>query len=469
MYQDKLSLLKTTDIRAAQTHATTPSPKADRARRSRNDLHALHVSRARERKHDVPRARVRPARLPVTGAQAHRQHQNIAIIRALYEADGTDLTSLVSDEGARFDAGTLPEAVLARFFDEPLPIGATCAIPFGTSVAQIAEGEIMNELDQNLLDAIDAGASAIGRLSPKVAFFLRNSRAPSTRALYRWAWARALRTCAALDRCPMPMSEATATLVLVEGVNDGLAVGSLKIMSSVISVAHGLAKQPDPTDTEAFRSCMRGIGRVLSHQQDRKTALNADELLQIRESTDIDPNRARGTRDWSLTSFGFAGAFRRSEIVSRNHDDLEFVDDNELRVYLDRSKTDQFGRGTYVTIRAAKNPKLCPIRALHAWIAIAPGPGALFRPVTKHGRVVYRRLSATSVTSIVKGFGVVLDMPDDSLGAHSLRAGMVTALLESGVGELQTMQHSRHRSYDSLGRYYRPRANRPNFTELAGL
>lgn len=326
----------------------------------------------------------------------------------------------------------------------------------------------MNAIDETLIGAIDAGATELGRLSPHVAYFLRKSRADSTRALYHWAWTRALRSCAAIDRCAMPMNEATAALVIVDGVNDGLAVGSLRVIATVISVAHRLVQQPDPTQTDAFRSVMRGIARVLTHQQDAKVALDVDDLLRIREACDRDTNRARGVRDWAVVSFGFGGAFRRSEIVARNHADLEFVGDG-LRVYLDRSKTDQFGRGAFVTIRPAKNPLLCPIRAVRAWLDLAPGPGPLFRAVNKHGRVLYRRLHAQTVSDIVKSFGAVLDLPDDRLAAHSLRAGMVTALLESGLGEVMTMEHSRHRSPDTLKRYYRPRKNTPNFTAMAGL
>ena len=203
--------------------------------------------------------------------------------------------------------------------------------------------------------------------------------------------------------------------MIVEGVNDGLVVGSLSIIASMISVAHGFAKQPYPTQIEAFRSVMRGIGRVLTHQTEPKLALRADELLVVRESCDADPNRARGRRDWALTSVGFGGAFRRGEIVARNHADFEFLED-ELRVYLDRSKTDQYGRGAYVTIKQAKDPRLCPIQAVRDYIAIAPGPGAVFRPVSKHGNVLHRCLSAHSVTKIVKGFAIVLDLPDARLG-----------------------------------------------------
>jgi hypothetical protein len=31
------------------------------------------------------------------------------------------------------------------------------------------------------------------------------------------------------------------------------------------------------------------------------------------------------------------------------------------------------------------------------------------------------------------------------------------------------MQHSRHKSADTLGRYFRPRGSSPNFTTMAGL
>jgi integrase len=412
--------------------------------------------------------RVRPSCNPPTHVRARRHARNIELARTLLEADDRhDTLPQLEHDGRAFAASVLPEPALAAFFAAPLPIGTGCGIPTGTGWLPPTEDKRMNELDRTLVDAIDAGSSELGRSSPQIAYYLRNSRAPSTRELYRWAWNRALKTCRELDRCAMPMSEQTAALVIVEGVNDGLVVGSLRIIASVISVAHGIAKQPDPTQTEAFRSVMRGIGRVLTHQTEPKLALCADELLLVRASCDADPNRARGKRDWAVTSYGFGGAFRRSEIVARNHADFEFLED-ELRVYLDRSKTDQFGRGAYVTIKPAKDPRLCPIQALRDYIAIAPGPGPVFRPVSKHGNVLHRRLSAHSVTQIVKGFGIVLELPDDRLGAHSLRAGMITALLESGIGDILTMEHSRHQSHDSLRKYYRPRRAGVNYTQLAG-
>jgi integrase len=326
----------------------------------------------------------------------------------------------------------------------------------------------MHELTEPLIDAIDAGASEMGRCDPAVAYFLRKSRADSTRELYRWAWNRTLRSCRLLGRCPLPMDEATAASVVVEAANDGLVVGSIRVVATVIAVAHAIAKQPDPTRTEAFRSVMRGICRVMSYQPDQKVALSSDDMRRIRDTCAVDPNTVRGVRDWALLSFGFGGAFRRSEIVARNASDVEFVQD-EMRVYIDRSKTDQFGRGTYVSIGPAKDPYVCPVAAMRAWLAISPGLGPLFRKVTKHNRVTPGRLAACTVSYLVKKFGVVLDLPEDRLGAHSLRAGMITALLDAGVSDTVTMMHSRQKSHATLRKYYRPRRPTVNYTEMAGL
>lgn len=373
------------------------------------------------------------------------------------------------------------------FPSQPLPIGIEHAIPSATDgtaerghmddrpggVSSDAMRSNAAALDAVTpatvtLDAVDPGHTGLGRTSPQIAYYLRQSRSPRTHTLYRWAWARALRACAAMNRCALPMDEATAAMVIVDAVNDGLVFGSVKVVASVISVAHQIARQPDPTTGEAFCSVLRGIARVIGKQQNQKVALDLDELRLIYETCLADPNRAVGIRDWAVVSFGFAGCFRRSEIVARNHDDLEW-DENRLRVYIDRSKTDQYGRGTYVEIKPAKDPRLCPLRALRAWIDIAPGPGPLFRSCSKHNTVNYHRLSAGAVTDIVKRFGIVLDLPDERLGAHSLRAGMVTALIENGAPDTVTMEHSRHASIDTLRRYYRPRRSTLNYTEMAGL
>ena len=49
-------------------------------------------------------------------------------------------------------------------------------------------------------------------------------------------------------------------------------------------------------------------------------------------------------RDRSIILIGFGGGFRRTELISIDHEDLEFVPEG-LKITIKRSKTDQFGEG----------------------------------------------------------------------------------------------------------------------------
>ena len=73
----------------------------------------------------------------------------------------------------------------------------------------------------------------------------------------------------------------------------------------------------------------------------------------------------KGLRDRALLLLGFAGAFRRSELVALNIADLEFCDGG-LRVSIRKSKTDQEGQGA--TIAIARGSIACPVDAVRAWI-----------------------------------------------------------------------------------------------------
>jgi integrase len=76
----------------------------------------------------------------------------------------------------------------------------------------------------------------------------------------------------------------------------------------------------------------------------------------------------KGLRDRALLLFGFAGAFRRSELVALNIADLEFCDGG-LRVTIQKSKTDQEGLGA--TIAITRGSTACPVDTVRAWIKAA--------------------------------------------------------------------------------------------------
>jgi integrase len=76
----------------------------------------------------------------------------------------------------------------------------------------------------------------------------------------------------------------------------------------------------------------------------------------------------KGLRDRALLLLGFAGAFRRSELVALDVADLQFCDSG-LRAIIRKSKTDQEGQGA--TIAIARGSVACPVDAVRAWIKAA--------------------------------------------------------------------------------------------------
>jgi site-specific recombinase XerD len=165
------------------------------------------------------------------------------------------------------------------------------------------------------------------------------------------------------------------------------------------------------------------------------------------------PNNLKGLRDRALLLLGFAGAFRRSELVALDVADLQFCDGG-LRVTIRKSKTDQEGQGA--TIAIARGSTACPVDAARAWImATGITEGPLFRPVTRTGKISGRRLSARAVAELVKVYARRVGLKAADYSGHSLRSGFLTSAAARGASIFKMMDVSRHKSIETLRGYVR--------------
>jgi integrase len=163
--------------------------------------------------------------------------------------------------------------------------------------------------------------------------------------------------------------------------------------------------------------------------------------------------KLKGLRDRALLTLGFGGAFRRSELVALNVDDIEETEEG-LRILLRKSKTDQEGQG--VTIAIVRGGAACPCKALKAWLdAAGITEGPVFRPLRKGGKVRDRRLTAKSVNDIVKAYAGRVGLDTAAYGAHSLRSGFLTSAARKGATPAKMRDVSRHKSMDVLFGYIR--------------
>ena len=246
----------------------------------------------------------------------------------------------------------------------------------------------------------------------------------------------------------LPAAPEAVAAVLAHSVETGSRPSTLGRRVAAIRYAHKLAGHAVPADDERVKATMRGIRRTLGTASRKKAPATSDRIVAMAFATDDD----LGLRDRALLLIGFADAFRRSELVAL---DIEDIEETELgvKVTIRQSKTDQEGQGQ--TIAIVKGSIACPVAALKAWLAAAGiTTGAVFRSVKKGGKVA-NRLSAQSVADIVKTYAERVGLDPALFAGHSMRAGFLTSAAKRGASIFKMMDVSRHKSVETLRGYVR--------------
>lgn len=240
-----------------------------------------------------------------------------------------------------------------------------------------------------------------------------------------------------------------------------LAVATLERRLVAIHRAHTDIGLSSPAMDHIVKRTMQGIRRTMGTAQRRVRALVKDDLLEMVVHLDQQmPMRA--ARDKALLLIGFAGAFRRSELVALRCEDMTMYESG-LELLIRRSKTDQEGAGRTVFIPYAQGSR-CPVKALKYWLELAGiEVGPLFRPISRYDQIVGRKaLTPQSVNLVVKAAVRVMAGEDAAkiVAGHSLRAGFCTEAANLGLQPYQIREQTGHRSDVTLARYIRPVAKR---------
>ena len=285
--------------------------------------------------------------------------------------------------------------------------------------------------------------------------YVAESLAPATRRAYRAALRAFSGWCEQRDVVVLPASPEAVSAFLASESDRGLAVATIEQRAAAIRWAHEAQKLDSPTASKLVRATLAGIRRTRGTAPRRKAPATVDRLAAMVSHTDA--GSLRGLRDRALLLFGFASAMRRSELVALTVEDLEPTE-RGLLVTMRRSKTDQEGRGHQRAIVPGRNPELCPVRALRAWLeAAGVESGSVFRSVGRHG-YVGEQLSARTVADVVKASARRAGLDPAEFGGHSLRAGFVTSAAEKGASADRIMDHTGHRSH-AMVRVYTRRAD----------
>ena len=281
--------------------------------------------------------------------------------------------------------------------------------------------------------------------------FARRSKAENTLRGYRADWRDFCQWCDRNGQHPLPAVPETVAAYIAECAGR-LKVGSIQRRLNAIAEAHKAVGLESPTVAGIVRNTFKGIKRTLGTAANQKAPTLTDDIRAMVGATDTG---LIGLRDRALILLGFAGAFRRSELVSLDVEDCVFGKDG-LTVTLPRSKTDQDGQGRKIGIPYGSNPETCPVRVLQAWLEQAGVTGGpLFRSLSRHGYLRPDRLSGIDVARVVKKLAVRAGLDPAKYGGHSLRAGHATAAAIAGASERSIMNQTGHRSVQMVRRYIR--------------
>ena len=192
-----------------------------------------------------------------------------------------------------------------------------------------------------------------------------------------------------------------------------------------------------------------------SFQQGKKPLL----INQLKAIVNIIDNKKieeiKKVRDKTIILIGFAGGFRRAELVSIDHKDLEFVSEG-VKIIIRRSKTDQFGEGMVKGLPYFSNQTYCPVLHLKKWLDLSNiKSGPIFRRFSKSFKLSDNRLTDQSVALLLKSYLSEAGIENENYSGHSLRSGFATASAESGADERSIMTMTGHKTSQMVRRYIR--------------
>ena len=266
---------------------------------------------------------------------------------------------------------------------------------------------------------------------------LQNSKANNTLRAYQSDFRDFSTFCSRNGFSSIPTQPKIVALYITN-LSKSSKFSTLKRRIASISVIHKLKGHYLDTKHPIIMENLHGIKRTLGTRQKAKKPILINDLKLIIEAID-----EKKLRDKALILIGFAGGFRRSELVNIDIDDIEFVNEG-VKILIKRSKTDQSGEGSIKAIPYFDNQKFCPVIALKSYM------DSKFDK--KNGGRIFE-ISDKSVALIIKRYAEKAGLDSSKYSGHSLRSGFATTAAEFGAEERNIMAMTGHKSTEMVRRY----------------
>lgn len=301
----------------------------------------------------------------------------------------------------------------------------------------------------------------LSQLATNAKSLINQSISAATKRAYSSDWDIFINFCARHNLMTLPAEPNTVCLFIAHGQSMKRATSTIVRSLTSISAAHLMAGFDTPTRTEMVRLTVRGLKAVQGRRFCKTHAISWVELWCMINSDFLifSEKSFIASRDSALLALGWAGALRRSELIALDWEDLEWSEKGVI-VLIKKSKTDQLGEGRKIGIPFTEGDQ-CLATVLRAWRDRVSEnnklKGAIFRHTGKSGKKYFSRLgdrlSARSVSVIVKRYAKFAGLKPDAVSGHSLRRGLATVAASCGIPERVIQRHTGHASTRSLREY----------------
>ena len=284
---------------------------------------------------------------------------------------------------------------------------------------------------------------------------LKSSKANNTLRAYKSDFKDFAAFCSKHGFKSLP-SEPKVVSLYITHLSKNSKISTLRRRLVSISMVHKLKGHYLDTKHPIIIENLMGIRRVKGSIQIGKKPILINHLRSIiNVINDQKIEDIKKFRDKSIILIGFGGGFRRSEIISIDFEDLEFVSEG-IKIYIKKSKTDQFGEGFIKGLPYFTNDIYCPVRNLQKWLEISKiKSGPIFRRFYKGSSLTDKRLTDQSVVILMKKYLNLAGIENKNFSGHSLRSGFATVAADSGADERSIMAMTGHKTTQMVRRYIR--------------
>ena len=282
---------------------------------------------------------------------------------------------------------------------------------------------------------------------------LKNSKANNTLRAYKSDFKNFEAFCAKHNFNSLPTEPKIVSLYLTH-LSKVSKISTLRRRLVSISMVHKLKGHYLDTKHPLIIENLMGIRRIKGSIQTGKKPLLINHLQSIiKVINEENINEIKKARDKTIVLIGFGGGFRRTELISIDYEDIEFVPEG-LKIYIKKSKTDQYGEGMIKGIPYFNNSEFCPVRNLEKWLQLSKiKKGAIFKRFAKGNSLTNYRLTDQTVVLLIKKYLNLAGIESSNFSGHSLRSGFATVAAESGADERSIMAMTGHKTTQMVRRY----------------